>query len=270
MLSLGWFSTGSGEGSLGLLNEIYGAIESGTLDATVDFVFCNRDKGESIGSDEFLSTVSSYDIPLVTLSSEKFRKNNGGGTFSKHRIAFDNEVIDSLSVFHPDICVLAGYMLIVGPILCKKYSMLNLHPALPGGPTGTWRDVIWALIKNNASESGAYVHLVTEDLDQGPLLTYSSFPIKEDVSQDLWDDVEGLSVDHLKATLGEDLPLFQYIRKEGLLREKPLLLETIKAFTNGSLNANSLDLLKSMGISKCICLNDSINESISPKQRDIT
>lgn len=267
MLSLGWFSTGNGEGSLGLLNEICGAIESGALDVAVDFVFCNRDKGESIGSDEFLSAVSRHGIPLVTLSSKKFRENNGGGPFSKHRIAFDNKVIDSLSGFHPDICVLAGYMLITGPILCKKYNMLNLHPALPGGPVGTWRDVIWALIKNNSSENGAYIHLVTENLDQGPLLTYSSFPIREDVSQHLWDDVRGVSVDHLKTTFGEDLPLFQYIRKEGLLREKPLLLETIKAFTEGSLDANSLSALKSHGSFKSICLNDPINKSISAKQK---
>ncbi len=55
-----------------------------------------------------------------------------------------------LEPFALDVLVLAGYMLIVSPAMCARYAMLNLHPALPGGPTGTWQEVIWALLERQA------------------------------------------------------------------------------------------------------------------------
>jgi len=71
-----------------------------------------------------------------------------------------------------DLCVLAGYMLIVGPEMCTRFNMINLHPAAPGGPTGTWQDVIWQLIKQRARETGVMMHLVTPELDRGPVVSY--------------------------------------------------------------------------------------------------
>ena len=44
------------------------------------------------------------------------------------------------------VLVMAGYMLIVSPAMCRRFAILNLHPALPGGPTGTWQEVIWRLL----------------------------------------------------------------------------------------------------------------------------
>jgi phosphoribosylglycinamide formyltransferase-1 len=46
--------------------------------------------------------------------------------------------------------------------------MINLHPAAPGGPTGTWQEVIWQLIEGRAVETGVMMHLVTPELDRGP------------------------------------------------------------------------------------------------------
>ncbi|GAH59253.1 unnamed protein product, partial [marine sediment metagenome] len=43
----------------------------------------------------------------------------------------------------------------------QRYNMVNLHPAAPGGPTGTWQEVIWQLIENKAEETGVMMHLVT-------------------------------------------------------------------------------------------------------------
>jgi folate-dependent phosphoribosylglycinamide formyltransferase PurN len=62
--------------------------------------------------------------------------------------------MERLTGFNPDINVLAGYMLIVGAEMCQRYDMINLHPAIPGGPKGTWREVIWKLIETGASETG--------------------------------------------------------------------------------------------------------------------
>ena len=88
-LRLGWFSTGRGEGSLGLLNAALAAIDSGALDARVEFVFCNRERDEAAGSDAFLSRVEGRGIHLVAFSSKKFREAHGGRPWPQLRSDYD-------------------------------------------------------------------------------------------------------------------------------------------------------------------------------------
>ena len=218
MIDIGWFSTGRGEGSLGLLQTVQDAILRGELDARIRFIFSNRDPGEAEGSDRFFRQARDYDIPLVTFSSQGFRRSRGGGPFSRHRLEFDREVMKRLEDYEPDMCVLAGYMLITDTELCNRYTMLNFHPAPPNGPVGTWQDVIWNLIEHRAEEAGGYIHLATEDLDRGPVLTWYSFPIRGKAFDPLWQQVEGRATEYLKTNEGEDLPLFQLIRQEGVRR----------------------------------------------------
>ena len=215
VIDIGWFSTGRGEGSLGLLQTVQEAILRGELDARIQFIFSNREYGEAEGSDRFFRQADDYGIPLVTLSSQGFRRSRGGGPFSRHRLEFDREVMRRLDSFKPDICVLAGYMLITDVELCNHYTMLNFHPAPPNGPIGTWQEVIWQLIEDGAQEAGGYIHLATEDLDRGPVLTYYTFPIRGGTYDALRRQVEGRSTEDLKADDGEDLPLLQLIRAGG-------------------------------------------------------
>ena len=263
VLKLGWFSTGRGEGSLGLLRTVQDAIGSGELQAQIEFVFSNREPGEAEGSDNFFRQVRDYGIPLVTLSSQRFRREQGGGPFSRHRVQFDREIMRLLEPYRPDVCVLAGYMLITGAELCNRYTMLNLHPALPGGPVGTWQDVIWKLIAEGAREAGSYVHLATEDLDRGPVLTYCSFPIRGGQYEGLWRQIEGRDVEEIRASEGEEQPLFRLIREEGVRRERPLVLETLKAFAEGRVRVVDGQVVDGAGNGiDGLCLNDAIETAI--------
>ena len=65
-----------------------------------------------------------------------------------------------------DTIVLAGYMLIVSREICQRYAMINHHPAAPGGPKGTWQEVIWELISRGVDTTGVMIHVVTELLDE--------------------------------------------------------------------------------------------------------
>ncbi len=263
MLKLGWFSTGRGEGSLGLLRTVQDAIESGELPARMDFVFSNREHGEAEGSDRFFRQVQDHGTPLVTLSSQRFRREQGGGPFARHRVEFDRDVMRLLEPYSPDVCVLAGYMLITGPELCNRYTMLNLHPALPGGPVGTWQEVIWSLISQSAGEAGAYMHLATEDLDRGPVLTYCSFPIRGGQFDGLWRQVEGRNIEELKAAEGEEQPLFRLIREEGVRRERPLVLETLKAFAAGQVRVVDRRVVDGAGNAiGGLCLNEAVDQAV--------
>ena len=263
MIDIGWFSTGRGEGSLGLLQTAQEAILRGELDARIRFIFSNREQGEAEGSDRFFQQARDYGIPLVAFSSQGFRHSRGGGPFSRHRAEFDREVMRRLEGYAPDICVLAGYMLITDAELCNRYTMLNFHPAPPNGPVGTWQEVIWRLIAEGAQEAGGYIHLATEDLDRGPVLTWYSFPIQGGAFDALRRQAEGRAVEDLKAEEGEELPLFQHIREEGVKRERPHLLETLKAFAGGDLRVEARRVLDANGNpTDGLCLNDAIEKAI--------
>ena len=263
MLNIGWFSSGRGEGSLGLLRFIQERILSGEIEARIQFVFSNREAGEAEGSDRFFREVQAYGLPLVNLSSRKFRR-DVGGSFSQHRLEYDRKVMAQLREFGPEVCVLAGYMLIVGSEMCHHYTLLNLHPALPTGPVGTWQEVIWTLIESRADRTGAMVHLVTEDVDRGPVLAYFNLPIVGEPFDDAWRQLETGPFSELKMAYGEDLPLFRLIRQEEYTREPHLLAATLKALATGTLKVDGGRILNANGGAvEGLCLDTKIEDSLA-------
>ena len=235
MLNIGWFSTGRGEGSRGLLQFVQERIERGFLNARIQFVFSNRDRGQAQGSDRFFHLVDGYNLPLVTRSSARYRRSrsSSGLSWAELRPEFDRLVIEDLKDFQPDVCVLAGYMLIFAGEMCRRFPLLNLHPALPDGPIGTWQEVTWELIRQRASQTGAMIHLATEELDRGPVVSYCTAPIAGPDFDAAWQELEGMDLDEVRAARGEDLALFQQIRQAQYRREPYLILETLRAMADG-------------------------------------
>ena len=268
MLNIGWFSTGRGEGSRGLLEFVQDRILRRQLDAQIRFVFSNRDPGEAEGSDKYFHLVNGYGIPLHTLSSRQFRRVHGGSRAS-HRDEFDRQVMTQLRDYQVDICVLAGYMLIVGGAMCRQYSLLNLHPALPDGPIGTWQEVIWGLIEGRASHTGAMMHLATEDVDRGPVVSHCTALITGGGFTAHWDELDQLNLGAVKSSQGEAYPLFQLIRQAEYRREPYLLLETLRALIDGQLAIRGLDVFDSAGQSLArsaphgLCLDQAIERAMS-------
>ena len=228
---IGWFSTGRDKAARDLLTVVQESVRAGEIKGSIAFVFSNREEGEAPESDLFFELVRGYGIPLICLSSRKFKAERGDKP--SWRLEYDKEVMKKLEGFHPDLCVLAGYMLIVGEEMCQRYKMINLHPAAPGGPAGTWQEVIWKLIETKAEESGVMMHLVTPELDKGPPVTYIKFPIRGREFNRYWKEIEGVPVEQIKRQQGENNPLFKLIRQHGLAREFPLIIATLKAFTKG-------------------------------------
>ncbi|MCZ6614571.1 MAG: formyltransferase family protein [Chloroflexi bacterium] len=266
MLKLGWFSTGRGEGSRRLLELVLKQIASGDLSVTIEFVFQNRERGEAEGSDQFQDLVRSYGIPLATLSSQRFRKGRGAGSFSEVRLEFDREVIRLLEGYQPNLSVLAGYMLYTADELCKHFTMINSHPALPDGPIGTWQQVIWQLINQQANETGAMIHLATEEWDRGPVISYFSFPLRGPLFDPLWEQIKGRTINDLRATEGERLPLFQRIHEEGGKREPHLLVETIRAFAEGTVRIVDGQMVDAAGNPiPGYCLNENIEAALGDR-----
>lgn len=268
MLRIGWFSTGRGEGSRGLLNFVQKRLVETGADARISFVFSNRERGEAEGSDEFFKLLDDQGIPLVTHSSSAFRK-AVGGPISAHRDDFDQQVMDKLAGYTVDICVLAGYMLIVGGKMCRQYPMLNLHPALPDGPIGTWQEVVWKLIETRAAKTGAMVHLATEDVDRGPVVSYVTVPITGPKFDQHWASLRDEDVARMKETYERDFPLFNAIRSEQYRREPYLLFETLRSVSQGEIVVTGGQVLDASGelLSRSmpdgLCLDQQIAEAMN-------
>jgi len=241
MLKIGWFSTGRDEAARDLLTVVNNSIQQGEIETEIAFVFCSRETGEASESDLFIGLVEEYHIPIICFSYQKFKSARDmpsprpGEPLPPWRIDYDSEVMKRLEQFRPDLCILAGYMLITGPEMCQRYNMINLHPAMPGGPAGTWQEVIWQLMTRGAPQTGVMMHLVTPELDMGPPVAYCTFSIRGKPFDRLWDEISGQSVEEIKKSQGENNRLFKLVRQHGLAREFPLILATIKAFSQGKI-----------------------------------
>jgi folate-dependent phosphoribosylglycinamide formyltransferase PurN len=243
MFRIGWFSTGRDPAARELLVEAHDRIEDGTIPGKISFVFSNREDGEFEQSDLFFDLVRSYGYMLIQFSSSEFKPEmraegrKDEGILKQWRREYDREIVKRLEGHEMDLGVLAGYMLIVGDEMCKVYDMINLHPAAPDGPKGTWQEVIWELLEKRADRTGVMLHLVTEELDRGPVITYCVFPIVGGDLEPLWRDfdarLESETVGDIAKKDGEGNLLFAEIRRLGFIRELPLIVHTLRVFAEG-------------------------------------
>ncbi|HIE29952.1 TPA: hypothetical protein EYP66_22015, partial [Candidatus Poribacteria bacterium] len=156
-------------------------------------------------------------------------------------------------------------------VLFDRWPLINLHPAKPGGPKGSWQDVIWELIKKGEDEAGAMVHLVTEQLDKGPPLTYCAFPIRGGEFDVLWQQLEEKRkrkpLFEIIKEEGEQEPLFKKIRQEELTREFPLIIVTLQKLAEGYIKiADEQKILISDVLSEeGLCVNESLCEDFYEK-----
>lgn len=243
-LRIGWFTTARGPGSKGMFDNVIAAIQSGKLDASIEFVFSNRAPSESKTTDLFFNEVEKQKIKLFTLSSKDFKKNDNlsqkktGLLLPQWRKDYDAEIDKLIDSEEYDIGILGGYMLIFSAEFCKKHYLLNLHPALPDGPTGTWQEVIIELIRANAKISGMMMHQATEEVDRGPVATTCNFEIQNKSNEHLWKQLHNYS-----GMIGnkeiENSELFQSIREMGLVIEPKFILATLQSFANKTISVHN-------------------------------
>ncbi len=106
--------------------------------------------------------------------------------YGKDRAAHEMALAHRLDAAGVEIVCLAGYMRLLTPLLVGRYAgrMLNIHPSLlPSFPgLRTHARAIEACVKLH----GCTVHLVTEAMDEGPILAQAAVPVfAEDGEDDL-------------------------------------------------------------------------------------
>ena len=108
------------------------------------------------------------------------------------RAEFEQQLADEIAAFEPDLLVLAGWMLILGQPVLERYEgrIINVHPALlpdgPGdeiesscGPVPVLRGAhaVRDALRHGLPVTGATVHVVTQEVDTGPVLLREEVPI---------------------------------------------------------------------------------------------
>jgi len=170
-------------------------------------------------------------LKVISFSALKFKPELRQKDRDSWRKLYHDEVLKRLDE-EIDFGVLAGYMWIVSTKFCNTLKLINLHPALPGGPKGSWQQVVWQLISARSTETGAMMHLVTPDLDEGPPITFFRFSLRTPEFLPLWEETEKKLLKYhlsgLQKLEGEKNKLFQKIREEEVKRELPLIVYTLK------------------------------------------
>ena len=96
------------------------------------------------------------------------------------RASFDTALAELIDRYEPALVVLAGFMRILTPDFVARYAgrMLNIHPSLlpafPGLHTHQ------RALEAGCQFAGATVHIVTADLDHGPILAQAVVPVLPD------------------------------------------------------------------------------------------
>lgn len=119
-----------------------------------------------------LEIAKEFGVPNFLVESKKFRTGK-----VLDRAAFDSEIRNTLMGLKPDWICLAGYMLLLGPELVKSFSnrIVNIHPSLL--PKFKGLDAQQQALDAGERETGCTVHLVNEELDDGPTVLQSRIRI---------------------------------------------------------------------------------------------
>lgn len=152
----------SGRGSNMLA--IAGACQSGELAAKVSLVISNRPDAAGIAAANKLG------LETAVIDHTRFTD----------RTDFDQALHDKLLQEKPDWIVLAGFMRILGNQFVKNWrgKILNIHPSLL--PCYPGLDTHERAINAGDKMAGATVHLVTAELDAGPIVAQRKVPILSD------------------------------------------------------------------------------------------
>jgi phosphoribosylglycinamide formyltransferase 1 len=93
--------------------------------------------------------------------------------------AHEDAILEALALLNPDIICLAGYMRLLSAEFIAPYEgrILNIHPSLL--PLFAGLHTHQRALDAGMKLAGCTVHLVTEGMDEGPILAQAAVPIVE-------------------------------------------------------------------------------------------
>ena len=111
-----------------------------------------------------------YNIKIEIISNKDF----------DNRVAFDRVVADKISLYSPNLTILAGFMRILSKnFLSNIKECINIHPSIL--PLFKGVNAIFRSYHSDMKVGGVTVHKVTQEVDSGQILAQKCFE-KENMS----------------------------------------------------------------------------------------
>lgn len=157
----------SGRGSN--LQALLTQIEQQAIDAEVVGVISNRPNAGG------LAIARAAGITAACIDHRLYTGQAGGD-----RTAFERVLATTIEALQPDLVLLAGFMRILSADFVRRFSprLLNIHPSLLPDHRGL--DTHARAIARGDRQHGASVHVVTPELDAGPVIAQVVVPVRAD------------------------------------------------------------------------------------------
>lgn len=156
----------SGRGSN--LQALIDAVAAGTLRATIAVVVSN------------MPGVAALDRARAAAIQTRVISHRGWSS----REAYDEALVDALAEHRVDLVCLAGFMRRLTAHFLERFAgpVLNVHPSLL--PAFPGLDAPSQAIAHGVRIAGCTVHLVTAELDAGPIVAQAAVPVLTDDTAD--------------------------------------------------------------------------------------
>jgi phosphoribosylglycinamide formyltransferase-1 len=156
----------SGRGSN--LQALIDATVDGRLRAEIAVVISNRPDVQG------LARAQAAGIPAVTIDHRPFAG----------RELFERAVVAELHAHRVALVCLAGFMRLLGQTFLGAYpnAILNIHPSLLPAFPGV--NAAEQALTHGVKIAGVTVHLVTGELDGGPIIAQAGVPVRDDDTAD--------------------------------------------------------------------------------------
>jgi phosphoribosylglycinamide formyltransferase-1 len=152
----------SGRGSN--LQALIDAIEEGRLDASIAVVISNREDAAG------LARARDAGLEALCISHQGWPSSDD----------YDRALVRELQARDVRFVCLAGFMRRLGQPMIEAFpnAIVNIHPSLLPSFPGT--DAQRQAVEHGVGVSGATVHLVSTELDAGPIVVQRAVPVRED------------------------------------------------------------------------------------------
>ena len=134
-----------------------------------------------------IEILKEQDLQVRVLDKDKFYSDDGRTEETRRR--FFSELIEEINPFSPHLLVLSGFMQIVTEPLLTEFEnrIINVHPAdlrieENGSRKFVGDDSVYDAVRAGEKEVRSTVHLVTAEVDAGPILVVSRpFPVEREL-----------------------------------------------------------------------------------------
>ena len=150
------------------LQAIIDAVESGQITNTkIAGVISNNQNAYA------LERAKKHGIPSLCISPKQFAS----------REEFNEQFLEKVNELHPDLIVLAGFLVVIPPAMIETYRnrIVNIHPSLIPSFCGTGfygLKVHEAALARGVKVVGATVHFVDEGTDTGPIILQKAVEVE--------------------------------------------------------------------------------------------